>query len=340
MMAGTDMKGLSHFVAGIAAASCFPAAIQAGAEGNPLYFILGGVVGLLPDTIDFKYRRFTAQRDCEVSPDPNRPDAAAIASAVAGAINEAYVSGRPRTIKLNTIRLGADQWQEYTVRFDVPSQKVIVRYGPVVSTSGAPLAPGPAMEAEAGIVCPLVLDYQADTIINAFDGPMFRMAPRADGRVCPEFLPWHRQWSHSLVTWAVVAAAVGTFVGWTAGAIALAAAAAHVLVDHLGFMGASLFYPLRRNRMSGLRLAHSGEMLPNLTLVWLSCVFVFWRLHDASPFAGRLSDVRYFLYAGVLPIALIAVASRLTKQPHGRIRFVPFDRFWYRRGRAKRMGAD
>ena len=30
-----------------AAASCFPGAVRAGAEGNPLYFILGGLFGLL-----------------------------------------------------------------------------------------------------------------------------------------------------------------------------------------------------------------------------------------------------------------------------------------------------
>jgi hypothetical protein len=313
-MGCSKMKGLTHFVTGIAAASCFPIAIRAGAEGNPLYFILGGIFGLIPDTIDFKWLRFVAKQDCEVSPDPDRPDAGGIASAVAAAINSAYVSGKPRTIKLNTVRLGADRWQEYTVRFDVPLQKVRVRYGPVVSTSAEPLAPGPSEEAEAGTVCPLVLDYEADTVINAFDGPTFRMAPRIGGRICPEFLPWHRQWSHSLITWAVAATAVGMCFGWTAGAIAFSAAAAHALVDQLGFMGSSLFYPLARNRTPGLRLAHSGDMIPNFTLVWFSCLLVFWRLHDAAPFTAQLSAVRYFLYAGVLPIALLAVASRRAGQ--------------------------
>jgi hypothetical protein len=55
-------------------------------------------------------------------------------------------------------------------------------------------------------------------------------------------------------------------------------------------------------------------MIPNFTLVWFSCLLVFWRLHDAAPFTAQLSAVRYFLYAGVLPIALLAVASRRAGQ--------------------------
>ena len=63
------MKGIAHFSLGIAAASCFPAAVQAGAEGNPLYFILGGIFGLLPDTLDFKFYRFIYSHDVEITPD-------------------------------------------------------------------------------------------------------------------------------------------------------------------------------------------------------------------------------------------------------------------------------
>ena len=65
------MKGLTHFMTGVAAASCFPAAVEAGSRGNPLYFILGGVFGILPDTIDFKFLRFFQRRDIEITPDPN-----------------------------------------------------------------------------------------------------------------------------------------------------------------------------------------------------------------------------------------------------------------------------
>ena len=52
------MKGITHFTIGVAAASCVPVAVETAASGNPLYFILGGIFGLLPDTIDFKLYRY------------------------------------------------------------------------------------------------------------------------------------------------------------------------------------------------------------------------------------------------------------------------------------------
>ena len=48
------MKGIAHFISGVAAASFFPWSVQAAVEGNPMYFILGGAFGILPDTLDFK----------------------------------------------------------------------------------------------------------------------------------------------------------------------------------------------------------------------------------------------------------------------------------------------
>ena len=64
------MKGIAHFSSGIAAASFFPWSVQAAAEGNPLYFILGGIFGLLPDTADFKFYRFFYRHDVNIELDP------------------------------------------------------------------------------------------------------------------------------------------------------------------------------------------------------------------------------------------------------------------------------
>ncbi len=82
------MKGIVHFVAGVAVASCFPFAVEAGANGNPLYFVLGGCFGLLPDTIDFKFSKFFYKHNIEIAPDPNNLDAEIIADAIATAVNQ------------------------------------------------------------------------------------------------------------------------------------------------------------------------------------------------------------------------------------------------------------
>jgi hypothetical protein len=300
------MKGIAHFAVGVAAASCFPQAVQAGAGGDPLYFLLGGCCGLLPDTLDFKFTRFFARSDIEVTPDPLRPDPQLIADAVARAVNLAHAGGKPVSIKLNTIRLGADDWQQYTVRFDVPARRIVVSYGPVVDTGQNPVsAPTSRASAAAALLCPVSLDYEAATCVDILDGPFFSMEPTPDGRVIPRFIPWHRQWTHSLIT-ALAAGLVCALVwGPLAGLVAFAAWAAHALLDQTGFMGNSLFYPLRKGRAPGLGLTHSSRGLPNLASVWLACLLVFWNIQRADRQAPRVNAMKYWAYGAVLPAAAV-----------------------------------
>jgi hypothetical protein len=51
------MKGISHFITGVALATFFPEVAQAGAHGS-LLPMLGGIGGILPDTLDFKFARY------------------------------------------------------------------------------------------------------------------------------------------------------------------------------------------------------------------------------------------------------------------------------------------
>jgi len=46
---------------------------SAPAPPQSLYFLLGGIFGLLPDTLDFKFYRFFIKHDIEVAPDPLKP---------------------------------------------------------------------------------------------------------------------------------------------------------------------------------------------------------------------------------------------------------------------------
>lgn len=306
------MKGIAHFAAGVAAASCFPQAVAAGAAGNPLYFVLGGVFGLLPDTLDFKLWRFLYRHDAEVVPDPLAPDPRTIADAVAGAVGRAAETGRPFRLKLATIRLGADAWQRYELVFDVPGRRVGVRYGPVVDTGGNPLrAAGRRLEAWAPLCREVELDYEARTVVDIFDGPLFRMTPAPGGKVRPQFIPWHRQWSHSLTAGALFALAAWVAWNGTAAAIVAAAHAAHVALDQLGFMGSNLLFPLTRSRTPGLRLAHSGKAAVNFAAVWLSGAVVLLNLWRAAPGPGaELNPIRFAVYAAAPLLAALMLARR------------------------------
>jgi hypothetical protein len=310
------MKGIAHFVAGVAAASCVPEAVRAAAEdGNPTYFILGGVFGLLPDTIDFKFSRYFYRHDIEVTPDPIAPDAQLIADTVAAAINRAHASGESVRVKLNTIPVGLDQWQQYEVSFDVAARTVAARYGPVVDT-GQNLIPGstppPDAEAVAPVNCEVKIEYLSSTQIDIFDGPVFSMDPTDDGRVSPGFIPWHRAWSHSLVIGVLFGLIGGVVWDIWATVVIVGASAMHALFDQLGYMGSALFYPFQSRRMSGMKLMHSGEALANLTAVWGCCLLVFWNLWRATPGGIPPDGTRALIgYGLVLPGLMIALYRRI-----------------------------
>ncbi len=145
------MKGIAHFVSGVAIATFFPQVVQQGAHGG-LLPVLGGIGGIFPDTLDFKFVRYFERYDDEIDPNPNVPNPQEIAERIARAMREAYESGRSRNIMLHTIRMGPDLWRQYSVRFEPQAGEVIVRIGPLVNTGQVPYAgTEPQENAEARI---------------------------------------------------------------------------------------------------------------------------------------------------------------------------------------------
>lgn len=289
------MKGFSHFMSGVAVTSFCPWAVEAALNGNPLYFILGGAFGILPDTADFKFYRFFYEHDVYVTPDPGNPDPQYIADEIARAVAQAYDENRYIRLKLTTIRLGADYWQQYVVRFDNEKGEVQVRFGPVVNTGQVPIPGTDKKETPIGrakLKCKAFQTYEATTRVDIFDGPTFGLAPREDGHLDLEFLPWHRNWSHSLVV-GVIFGLIFAAIAWPLAGFTLAwqscvtislAYAIHVLEDQLGHMGSNLFFPFTlKGRTPGLHLMHSGDGVPNFLTVWISCILIFWNLYRAIP---------------------------------------------------------
>jgi hypothetical protein len=296
------MKGIVHFVAGVATASCFPFAVEAGANGNPLYFILGGCCGLLPDTIDFKFSKFFYKHDIEIAPDPVNLNAELISDAIADAVNRVCETGKSISIKLDTVRLGADMWQRYEIRLDGLSRQVEVSFLDVVNTGMQFIRHCDIDERQAvsPVDCDLKSDYLAVTTVDILDGPVLHFEAYGD-EVRVKFLPWHRAWSHSLII-ALLIALSGTLIwGVRAGIIMFSALAAHTLVDQLGFMGCNLFYPFTQERTRGVGFARSTVALPNLVAVWTSILIVFWNL-------ARAASVSYFI---INPLWLFSVGLLL-----------------------------
>jgi len=321
------VKGIAHFVTGVAIATFFPEVVQRAAEGS-LLPVLGGIAGILPDTLDFKFVRYFERYTEEIDPGPE-PDAREIAGLVAAAMQRVYEAGKPQNIMLHTIRLGAGLWRQYTIRFDPAQNEVAVRIGPIVDTGQVPL-PGseppplssppvvgkeggksspPAGGKEGGrearikVGIPMAPTYDAETKIDIFSGPSFKFERRGD-QLHIHFLDWHRRWSHSLTLAAAVGMGVGLIFGKWAGIVAGLGFAGHILEDQLGFMGSNLFYPFTKRRSTGLQLLRSGDAVPNFLTVWTAVALILFNL---DRFSDRpLLDPWWFLGLAVaLPLVAL-----------------------------------
>lgn len=312
------MKGITHFITGVAIATFFPEVVRAGAQGS-LLPVLGGIAGILPDTLDFKFGRYFESYDLEIDPGPE-PDARRIAEQVAGAMRRAYESQKPQNVMLHTIRLGADLWRQYAIRFDPEQGGVAVRVGPIVNTSQSPLPgsePEGTEEVRVRIGMPLVYTYDAENKVDIFSGPSFKFERQGD-KLYVHFLDWHRRWSHSLT----LAAALGLLTAggaaliefltrgaftrtplW-AGLVVALGFAGHVLEDQLGFMGSNLFWPFTRRRAVGARLLRSGDAVPNFLTVWTALALILFNL-DRFSARPLLNPWLYLGLAVVLPLVVL-----------------------------------
>jgi hypothetical protein len=98
--------------------------------------------------------------------------------------------------------------------------------------------------------------------------------------------------------------------GVTAGVVAALAWAGHVLEDQLGYMGSALWFPFATRRSRGVGLMHAGEPLPNLSVVWGSCVLMFWNLWRSGDHASSAPGLVLWLLAAGAPLLAAVVWRR------------------------------
>lgn len=307
------MKGIAHFISGVTVASFCPWAIEAAESGNPAYFILGAIAGILPDTIDFKIYRFFYHHDIRMEPHPDQLDPQPIADAVAKAVSMA-MKDRRTTLKLSVIKMGADNWRQYRVKIDPVAGEVRVQFGPIVSTGQVPqpdTLPDPRPVAIAKFEAPILQSYEPTYTIDIFDGPSFAFKRNEQGQVEIDFLPWHRNWSHSLII-GVLLAGIASFWTWQAGVVIFGAYVIHVIEDQMGHMGSNLFFPITKKRVPGLKLMHSGDAFLNFSGVWICCLLIFWNVYAAieNPLY-HFGFIHFMMIAMVIPFSIFGVAHWL-----------------------------
>jgi membrane-bound metal-dependent hydrolase YbcI (DUF457 family) len=366
------MKGIAHFISGVTVASFCPWAVEAAQNGNPAFFILGAFAGILPDTVDFKFYRFFYSHDIRIEPDADELDPQPIADAVAAAVSAA-AEGRKTTLKLSTIKMGADNWRQYRVKIDPEAGEVRVQFGPVVSTGQVPQPDTLPANRSIGLAkfsAPILQSYEPTYTVDIFDGPSFKFTKREARRkpagflrrlldirywllgqsgrrprcsavdtnnqslitnnclfknegfeksaVEIDFLPWHRNWSHSLTVGAFLAG-IASFWTWQAGVVIFGAYVIHVIEDQMGHMGSNLFFPFTKKRAPGFKMMHSGDAFPNFAGVWICCLLIFWNVYKAIPDPlYHFSFLRFIMTAMVIPFAIFgAIRWLLTRADKG-----------------------
>jgi membrane-bound metal-dependent hydrolase YbcI (DUF457 family) len=305
------VKGIAHFLTGVAVATFFPEIVYSASQSLSFGPVLGGVAGLLPDTLDFKFLRYFERLDQEIDPakivlETGEPDPQAMAERISASMKQALECDRLVRIQLHTLKVGADLWQRWSVSFDQARGEVTVNLGPPVTTGEVPLpgndpsSPTPRVLSvgRAPLPAPLLYTYDDEIIVDIFSGPSLAFEP-TDGALKVTFLPWHRAWSHSLLM-ALVLALLGLLLSPVYGLVVALAILAHMIEDQLGFMGVNFLFPSTSKRTLGLRLIRSGDAIPNFTVVWVSLAVILLNL-DRFSAEPSIAPLPYVLVVIVLP---------------------------------------
>lgn len=327
------MKGLTHFISGIAAASFIPTVVnrsavaRSGIDGAESSFLLAlaGLYAIMPDTLDFKVGRFFETADLDVFPEPDNIDAQAMANSLAETMDSAWTSGQTKRIQFHTLQLSADRWQQYRINFDCDNNAVEIVVGDVVTTSQVPfVGTAPANpRGRAELKHARLLPGSArGSKVDIMSGPMYGFKKSSQGDYMEvEFLPWHRTWSHSytlgaflaLPLWAL-AWAMGWENPWIYPLVAFVGFATHITEDLTGHMGGSLIWPFIRERTRGFCLFHASNPDANFVTDWLAVVILIWNLDRMGTGAIPLSGPLYFLFFLVAPMIFYFLPRFMVQQ--------------------------
>ena len=319
------MKGLTHFMSGVALASFFtPAVLMAGKSGSSataaasFILTLGGLYGIMPDTLDFKFGQFFSEPDVEVDCDPSNPDPQKMADQLGKAIDECWETGKDMKVQFYPMRLASNVWRQYVIKFDGNTDEVFIVLNEAVSTSQIPFM-GTEPEKRVGsckVKANLLETHGRPSVVDILSGPQFGF--KKDGEhLLIEFLPWHRTWSHSYVLGAILALPtlfLALLMGfpnpWLYPVIAFLGFAIHLTEDLTGHMGGSLLWPIKKERCNGAGWFRASNPHMNF-LIDYTCVSVIiynlWRIMPPMHRVGKSTEVLsalpwyqyYFLFLAI-----------------------------------------
>jgi len=354
------MKGITHFLTGVATASCFPIGMQSVFMNKSYFLPLGGIFGISCDTLDFRFARYFWKHDYVLRINEDNLDPKVIAEGYAKAVDEAFEQKKTVYLKIDIIRLSGSFYRTINIFIDDKRKEVTAMIGSIKTMShvmerldylpGYETMKKSIEEVGAAKTLEKLIDhlpcvpdsrpaennyytakfkadinntYYQDTEVGIFSGPDFAFV-FDEGKVRIDFIPWHRQWSHSLtlglllgpIGFAIYASWPALFAGnlkeffnplaINAFFMAILACWSHIFVDQTGHLGSNLFYPFTKTRSQGLQWTTSASTFPNIFVNYLSISTIIWNLNAFAPvpaftlpwaanIGGNFSNTAYYL---------------------------------------------
>ena len=319
------MKGLTHFSSGVALSTFFAPAVAAAAStrlGSPeaassFILALGGLYGIMPDTLDFKFGRFFVQEDYTLEFDVWDPDPNDMARQVAEAVDEAAITGTYIQMQFNPMRLGSNLWRQYVIKFDGETNEVIIVINGIVSTSQIEYMGTEPDENKRVGKCKLkhakmLEKHGRPSVVDIMSGPMFGFGQEeVDGEqfTTVEFLPWHRTWSHSYVLGFLLSIPVWLIAffssynhWWLYGLVAFLGYAIHITEDLTGHMGGSLIWPFKEKRYDGFCWFKASDPRANFSVDYLCFTIIVYNLDRFSTHVINMPWYSYYFFFFIIPM--------------------------------------
>ena len=287
------LESSTRLMAGLAWASCWPTAWESAQSGNPTLFLLGAVLGVLPDTLDHWIARHLHRIHIHIVPDPFAPDTHLIAESLSLALARCRDRHSRIRLQLYPGQTQTGQWRRYTLRFDNLERLLVVTHDYVTTAVPLPCA---------------ITTEQSFTLETGHAPLCLELDWIPDGRVSLRADPNQQQWSHSLVTATGFGVVAGMVWGVPAGCIAGGAYALHCIVDQLGFNGSALLFPFTRKNKTGIQfLIPSRESRFQACMIWLALLLTCWNgARIIVPDSATPSLISVLLLGGALPCAILA----------------------------------
>ena len=325
------MKGLTHYIVGVAVATFFIDAVHMTLIDKSWILLLGGIFGILPDFMDFRFARYLIVHDYEITPGHKELNPRVVSDTIAKAIDQAAQSGKSVKLKCHSMKVTQDLWRQYSVQFDTDKKEIITKIGPLVTTGQTP-QPDTAPKGDKAVA---IARYKADlnhtyhlaTNIDIWHGNDWEFVPEGD-KVRVDFIPWHRKIWHSL-TAAFLFAPFGFlfyglgYEGILAAIIIIVAFWSHVIADQFGNLGSNLLYPFTKKRSRGLKMTSAADPFSNFSFVWgavativfnfnafnFKHAFMMWGIDDYHGINYFIGYAEYFVLIILIPMALFKLVT-------------------------------